>query len=84
MIEGIDSYYRLQQYDLHVFPSRFVFECAPGSIMDMFIAGVPSLSSTFKSAESLYLIVILSFEQGNYDDLVKNYCISVPIWMNYL
>ena len=72
MIEGIDSYYRLQQYDLHVFPSRFVFECAPGSIMDMFIAGVPSLSSTFKSAESLlsnsnsYL-----FEQGNYDDLVK-------------
>jgi glycosyltransferase involved in cell wall biosynthesis len=72
MIEGIDSYYRLQQYDLHIFPSRFVFECAPGSILDMFIAGVPTVSSTFKSADAL-----LSnknsyfFEQGNYDELVN-------------
>lgn len=71
-IKGIDSYYRLQQYDLHVFPSRFIFECAPGSVIDMFIAGVPTLSSTFESVETL-----LSndnsyfFEQGNYDELVN-------------
>lgn len=48
-INGIESYKQLQNYDLHVFPSKFVQECAPGSILDMFVAGVPTLSSTFPS-----------------------------------
>ena len=52
-IEGEESYKRLQSYDLHVFPSRFYQECAPGSIIDMFIAGVPTLSSDFPSAKYL-------------------------------
>lgn len=49
-IDGLESYKRLQQYDLHAFPSRFAQECAPGSILDMFIAGVPTLSSDFPSS----------------------------------
>lgn len=50
-IKGIDSYKQLQSYDLHIFPSKFYQECAPGSIIDMFIAGVPTLSSNFPSAK---------------------------------
>lgn len=52
-INGIESYKALQKYDLHVFPSRFDQECAPGSIIDMFIAGIPTLSSNFPSAKYL-------------------------------
>jgi len=46
-IHGRDSYLRFSEYDLHVFPSRFSHECAPGSIVDSFIAGVPTLSTRF-------------------------------------
>ena len=46
-ITGIESYKRLQNYDLNVFPSWYHHECAPGSVVDMFIAGVPTVSSTF-------------------------------------
>ena len=69
-INGIESYKQLQNYDLHVFPSRFKQECAPGSILDMFLAGVPTLSAKFPSYSGL-----LSendsflFEQNNLDDL---------------
>ena len=52
-INGIDSYKRLQQYDLHIFPSRFFQECAPGSIIDMFIAGIPTISSEFENAHNI-------------------------------
>ena len=52
-IDGIESYEKLQQYDLHAFPSRFYQECAPGAILDMFIAGVPTLSSNFPSSKFL-------------------------------
>lgn len=71
-IEGQKTYVELQKYDLHVLPTRFIQECAPGSIIDMFIAGVPTLSSTFPSAK--YLMNeenSFFFEQLNYDDLVK-------------
>lgn len=69
-INGIESYKRIQQYDLHVFPSRFKQECAPGAILDMFIAGVPTLSAKFPSYKGLlnednsFL-----FEQNNMTDL---------------
>ena len=48
-----NSYKQLQRYDLHVFPSHFFQECAPGSIIDMFIAGVPTLSSEFENAKNI-------------------------------
>lgn len=71
-ITGIESYKTLQKYDLHVFPSHFKQECAPGAILDMFVAGVPTLSSKFPSyitllnEENSYL-----FEQCNNADLEK-------------
>lgn len=70
-VTGIETYLRLQKYDLHLFPSQFKQECVPGTIVDMFIAGVPTLSSSFPNVRNL-----LSdndsfiFEQGNTDDLV--------------
>ncbi len=47
----LESYQKIQQYDLHLLPSMFGNECAPGSVFDMFIAGVPTLSSAFESAK---------------------------------
>lgn len=52
-IDGINSYLRIQEYDLHVFPSRFIQECAPGAILDMFVAGIPTLSSKYPSYKTL-------------------------------
>jgi len=52
-IQGEESYMRFSTYDLHVFPSQYFHECAPGSIIDSFIAGVPTLSSKFHSYENL-------------------------------
>lgn len=71
-IEGEESYKKLQAYDLHIFPSKFYQECAPGSIIDMFIAGVPTLSSNFPSAK--YLMSkddSFFFEMNNTDDLER-------------
>lgn len=72
-IQGKESYIRFSSYDLHVFPSQFFHECAPGSVIDSFIAGVPTLSSKFHSYENLlepsfaYLT-----EDATADSLVKS------------
>ena len=69
-IENEDSYLKLQHYDLHVFPSRFTQECAPGSILDMFIAGVPTLSSKYPSYKTLLNEEnSVLFNQNNIEDL---------------
>lgn len=47
------SYERFSNYDLHVFLSYFFHECAPGSIIDSFIAGVPTISSKYNSYQTL-------------------------------
>jgi glycosyltransferase involved in cell wall biosynthesis len=53
IITGRESYQRFSAFDLHVFPSHFFHECAPGSIVDSFIAGVPTLSTKFHSYEQM-------------------------------
>lgn len=71
-IKDETSYRKLQSYDLHIFPSKFYQECAPGSIIDMFIAGVPTLSSNFPSAK--YLMCkddSFFFEMNDIKDLEK-------------
>lgn len=79
-IKGEESYKTLSEYDLHIFPSKFFQECVPGSIIDMFIAGVPTISSLFANAKN-----IMSnddsyfFEVGNVDSLVKE---LESIWNN--
>ena len=47
-----ESYKQLSQYDLHVFPTKYR-EGFPGSIIDFFIAGVPTLSSSFARAHEI-------------------------------
>ena len=46
-ITGMDSYLEFSTYDLLIFPSSFFHECAPGSVVDSLIAGVPVLSTEF-------------------------------------
>ena len=63
------NYLKLQQYDLHVFPT-FYGEGFPGTIIDFFIAGVPTLSSSFaRSSEIFNGNESIIYKQGDSDDL---------------
>lgn len=76
-IEGEKSYKMLQNYDLHIFPSKFYQECAPGSVIDMFVAGVPTLSSNFPSSKYLMSDAdSFFFELGNISSL-KNSLLTI-------
>ena len=66
-----NSYRLLSEYDLHVFPTRFP-EGVPGTLIDCFISGIPTLSSSFPRASDLlddknsYI-----FKQFDCGDLIK-------------
>ena len=66
-----NSYKTLSDYDLHVFPTRFP-EGIPGTLIDCFISGIPTLSSSFPRASDLlcdndsYI-----FKQFDCDDLIR-------------
>lgn len=67
-----NSYERISEYDLHMFPSHFAQECAPGSVIDMFIAGVPTISSRFESSK--YIMSEQNsffFEMNNLEQLIE-------------
>ena len=65
------GYQILSSYDLHVFPTKYS-EGFPGTIIDFFIAGVPTLSSTFlRSSDILSDCDSFFFERENIEDLVK-------------
>lgn len=65
------SYEKLSEYDLHVFPTKYR-EGFPGTIIDFFIAGVPTLSASFaRSHEILNKDDSIIYEQGNNNDLIK-------------
>lgn len=64
-----ESYKKLSEYDLHVFPTKYR-EGFPGTLIDFFIAGVPTLSSSFaRSHEILTDKDSIIFNQGNTEDL---------------
>ena len=64
-----DSYETLSTYDLHVFPTKYR-EGFPGSIIDFFIAGVPTLSASFARAyEILTDKDSIVYKQGDNKDL---------------
>ena len=64
-----ESYIMLSSYDLHVFPTKYK-EGFPGTIIDFFIAGVPTLSSTFARAhEILDETNSILFKQGDNSEL---------------
>lgn len=47
-----NSYIELSNYDLHTFPTQYT-EGFPGSLIDFFIAGVPTISSSFARAHEI-------------------------------
>ena len=60
-----DNYYLLSKYDLHAFPTKYG-EGVPGSLIDFFILGIPTISSNFaRSADILTEKDTFFFEQGN-------------------
>lgn len=64
-----ESYEKLSNYDLHVFPTKYR-EGFPGTIIDFFIAGVPTLSASFARAhEILTEKDSIIYKQGDNDDL---------------
>ena len=68
-VGSFESYRTLSRYDLHVFPTKYR-EGFPGSIIDFFIAGVPTFSSSFARAhEILSVNDSIIYEQGNNNDL---------------
>lgn len=65
------DYNTLSKYDLHVFPTKYS-EGFPGTIIDFFIAGVPTLSSTFARAyDILSYENSFFFESGSNSDLER-------------
>ena len=65
-----ESYKMLSQYDLHVFPTKYR-EGFPGTLIDFFIAGVPTLSSSFARAhEILSENDSIIFKQDNNKELI--------------
>lgn len=51
-VNNEENYIKLSKYDLHVFPTHYT-EGFPGTLIDFFIAGVPTLSSDFNSARDI-------------------------------
>ncbi len=65
------AYKVLSAYDLHVFPTKYP-EGFPGSIIDFFMAGVPTLSSTFARANDILTERdSILFKQGDRKDLIN-------------
>ena len=70
-VGSVESYRILSKYDLHAFPTKYT-EGFPGSIIDFFIAGVPTLTSSFARAhEILSTDDSIIFEQFNNNDLLN-------------
>ncbi len=66
-----ESYKLLSQYDLHVFPTKYR-EGFPGTIIDFFISGVPTLSSSFARAQEILTNDdSIIYKQGENDDLLN-------------
>ena len=66
-----ESYEALSKYDLHVFPTKYS-EGFPGTIIDFFIAGVPTLASSFARANDILTKDdSILFEQFNNKDLIN-------------
>ena len=64
-----ESYQYLSNYDLHVFPTKYP-EGFPGTLIDFFIAGVPTLSSSFARADDILTAKdSIIFKQGDKTDL---------------
>ena len=70
-IKNSDVIETLRQYDLFVFPTKFVGEGTPGVIVESLIAGLPVLTSNFPQVSQLLKVGFdsLSFDMFNKADL---------------
>lgn len=53
-INTIDDYKFLSKFDFHFFPTKFFHDCIPGSAVDAFIAGLPTISSSYENAKEIF------------------------------
>lgn len=66
-----ESYEKLSSYDLHVFPTKYR-EGFPGTLIDFFIAGVPTLSASFARAHEILTDKdSIIYKQGDNEDLLN-------------
>lgn len=66
-----ENYEKLSAYDLHVFPTKYR-EGFPGTLIDFFIAGVPTLSASFARAHEILTDKdSIVYKQGDSKDLLN-------------
>lgn len=49
-----DDYNFLSKFDFHFFPTKFFHDCIPGSAVDAFIAGLPTICSKYANAFEIF------------------------------
>ena len=49
-----DDYNYLSSFDFHFFPTKFFHDCIPGSAVDAFIAGLPTICSKYANAYEIF------------------------------
>lgn len=63
----------LKKYDLHLFPTKFLTEGIPGSIIDGYYAGLPVLASKWESFADVVVdgVTGVGYQFGDYDDFFR-------------
>lgn len=49
-----EDYSFLSKFDFHFFPTKFFHDCIPGSAVDAFIAGLPTICSKYANAYEIF------------------------------
>ncbi len=71
-INTIEDYKFLSKFDFHFFPTKFFHDCIPGSAVDAFIAGLPTICSEYANAHEIFNDdVAYFFEFCSKDDFKK-------------
>ena len=53
-INTINDYTYLSKFDFHFFPTKFFHDCIPGSAIDAFIAGLPTITSNYENSREIF------------------------------
>lgn len=66
-----EDYRYLSSFDLHLFPTKFPHEGIPGVAIDSFVAGLPTLTSTYDCCREVFSDdTAFFFEYNSLDDLI--------------
>ncbi len=70
-INNKEDYKFLASFDLHFFPTKFFHDCIPGSVVDSYIAGLPTISSEYACCREIMNDQVAFFYKFmSIDDLV--------------